>query len=233
MKAVHWILPGVASAVLALGGCAVTDDTTAAPAAAKHAEQADAMSYYEARLEGLSQYLFAESGAEALPNQSYRDAETGEVFTATAQVLVGQVTGAKIDSAYVDGEGDDVAAYEVDPYADDADWRLVKLTLDLQEQWPEGAQEGSLLLPIAGGDDIESALDRFAALGGIVAFVDQDGRVFGNELLLGTVDDEGNIRYAGAEEYPGFVESVDTLDEIRAGMREKTTPITVENGIRQ
>ena len=166
----------------------------------------------------LPNHLFVVGDAKAVP------LGTGIVFGTISEVTPG--------AAYVDeADGSESVAFT----SEDADWRVVVLTVEVESALGEvsGSSSVSIGMVVNGAADIDRVFEGYRSMGDIVAILNGPGKyefnssvysVRQNGGLLGLVSADGDISFPALPDTKKFVGDLLTVSDVLA---EATSPVTV------
>ncbi len=174
---------------------------------------------------------------ELLPNVSFR-APSGREIRAVRAAVVGRIVDTAEGAGYVDGE----TRSRLVPFdAPGADWRSVKLKIDVDEVLGGDPLEidDSIWVGFSIGTRTDATTFRkgMRNLGTVVMFLDPPGFfrddrtayiVHEGGALTGRVDSTGVITFPMREEQPGFMGSIRTLADLRAAASAPRRTIEVD-----
>ncbi len=163
--------------------------------------------------------------AQALPNQTYSDLDTGQTYSISDAVVLGTVIEARVAAAY-SFAGDGIDYREVPAEDPEADWRMVSVTIAPERTWGEAPVSEPVVfqLPLNGAIPVKTGVASVGELGRVVVVLEGD-RVVRNEQLLGTVDDEGRIAFVGATAMPDYADGLDTVAELASALEQRPAPV--------
>ena len=166
----------------------------------------------------LPNHLFAVGDAEPVP------LGTGIVFGTISEVTPG--------AAYIDGvDGTDSVAFT----SEDADWRVVVLTVEVESALGEvsGSSSVSIGMVVDGDDDIDRVFEGYRSMGQVVAILNGPGKyefdssvysVRQNGGLLGLVSPTGSISFPAIPDDVDFIADLRTMSDVLA---EATSPVSI------
>jgi hypothetical protein len=164
--------------------------------------------------------------AEALPNQVYRDVDTGKEFSVSTGAVLGRVASATVIDSWTlkDGEAVEVAL-------DDSTvlWRMVDVVVEVERAWGDvaGSKEVHVTIPLDGAIPIDLGTSAMVNLGRVFLVLNED-RIYENEALLGTVASDGTVAFVndGLDEPLFSGAGLDTVAELTEALDAR--PATIE-----
>lgn len=185
---------------------------------------------YAERASAESRLVPEESLADLLPNRQF-SVNGAPARTLSAGVVVGLVVGVEPGAAYVAG-GDTPGGVEV-PFDDpNAAWRLMVVTLDVDEAVGSLPEDGAVrvVLPLGADVDPETFSQDVEAMGTVIAVLDPPGAfevdvsahpVHWDGVFLAPIDADGGFTFAAlGDDAEPFQAGLDTVDELMAAAAE-------------
>lgn len=156
----------------------------------------------------------------------------------SAGLVVGTVSDVSEGRAYTN-LNDAPKSTELDFYAREALWRVIEVTVSVEQAWGSASSSDSVSFGVVVDRAIDpgTAINGLRDLGRVIVSLDDAGRyeymprlysVSQSGALLGTVDGVGAISFPGKDAGEAFMDGLDTLNEVAVAAKSSPAVINVQ-----
>jgi hypothetical protein len=187
----------------------------------------EVMAMYATREHNVARLAVEHSLADLLPNKTFSVDGSAQQQLAE-NVVVGVIAEVTEGSGYVIA-GEDAPTGTLVPFSDRrAWWRTIDVTLNVEEAFGEGIEDGDVIrfaLPLNASDNAASVMKGIASMGKVVVVLDEPGRfaydkalysVHWDGVFVAPITDDGAFTFAAlGESAPAFQNGLDSVEELR------------------